>query len=218
MKRSFLSLTVLLNLVSLTRANRQAAPRDACLRLSANATVLDSIDADLARNAPDRSTQGGRSVSCTLARLDRDSVAVLALAGSDERTGGIAIVAPRSDSILYVYPYPAARELKAAGNRRVLFTYTEARELFGAGIYESDYVLLCGVSRRIWLPCLQLPRDHIENVLDSPTPVRFEEHNIAILVGDSLRYTRRSVLWIEGMRDSTAQRLGTVTLALPRLP
>jgi len=48
--------------------------------------------------------------------------------------------------------------------------------------------------------------------------MRFEEHNIATVVGDSLYLKRRVVFWINGVRDSTAQLLGTTVLALPQVP
>jgi hypothetical protein len=197
----------------------QVPPPGPCVRVMASARLLDSVDTQLGRL--DRhwgSTGGSRSTSCAVAHLDRDSVLIVALAGDDERTGGIAVLAPGTHSILYVYTYPAAREISAAGNRRVTFTYTSARELFGAGIYESDYLVLCAVGREMWLPCLKFPRDHIENVLATPTPMRFEEHNIAAVVGDSVYFKRRVVFWIDGVRDSTAQQLGTTVLALPQLP
>ena len=219
MRSRTLVLLAVLHAATLMAVCAQVPPPAPCARVAASARLLDSVDAQLGRLDRDwGSTGGSRSTSCTVAHLDRDSVLIVALAGDDERTGGIAILAPGTRSILYVYTYPAARELSAVGNRRVIFTYTSARELFGAGIYESDYVVLCAVGREIWLPCLKLPRDHIENVLATPTPMRFEEHNIATVVGDSLYLKRRVVFWINGVRDSTAQLLGTTVLALPQVP
>jgi hypothetical protein len=151
---------------------------------------------------------------CVIARVDRDSVTVVALASPDELGGGIAFVAPGTDSILGVYLYPASRGLTVVGNRRLLFTQTAVGTPLG-GDLESNYVMLCAMSRNTWLHCLELPRDHF-HIAGADSWLR--EHNVATVRGDSLIYERSVVFQSVGARDSTVQHLDTVVIRLPRLP
>jgi hypothetical protein len=190
-----------------------------CQQLRVTIVQIDSIDAQLGRI--DRewgSTGGSRTAACSRVKFDDKYLVVVAVAGDDERTGGIALLSSNADSVLYVDTYAAAREPVAAGNRRVFFTYTRIRELLGAGQYESRYVLLCALSPDMWLPCLELPRDRVQIVLATPKPMRFEEHNRAVITGDSVRVTREVTFQTWGATSARIENLGTVIYALPRLP
>jgi hypothetical protein len=201
------------------RAPAQDTLPPACVRLRVSATVLDSIDAQLARMNPDwGATFGGRKVACILAQYDSVRLVAVALEGGDERTGGLAILTPDSNRILSVNPLGGARELISAGNRRLLVTYTYVRELLGAGQYESRYLVLCALSDDMWLPCLSVVRDGIQEVMATPRPMQFEEHNRAELKGSVLSVSREVRFQTWGAAQPRTERLGTVQLRLPSLP
>jgi hypothetical protein len=163
-------------------------------------------------------TFGGRKATCVAAQYDSARLVAVALQGGDERTGGLAILSSDSAHILSVDPLGGARDSIAAGNRRLLLTYTYIRELLGAGQYESRYLVVCAVSDDMWLPCLSAVRDGIQQVMATPEPMRFEQHNRAALKGNVLSLTREVRFQTWGAPQPRTERLGTVQLQLPRLP
>jgi hypothetical protein len=213
--RSLTRAPILLLLLAPALAPQPSRSRT-CAALRVPQTVIDSITLELARDNPDWGAPSSSSpASCISVRSGNGYLIGITITGDDERTGGIALVAPRSRERLFIWPYAAARMPRDVGGRRLLFVYTRVRELMGAGIYESYYLVVCGLSDHAWVPCLELPKDVVHRVFGGPSLPSFEEHNDVRIRGDSLWLRRRAI--VEGSAAPRSQDLGEALFILPSM-
>jgi len=189
-----------------------------CRDLGVSPAIVDSVEARLGKidslRAP---TEGMRTEHCARVAYRPGSRVILALQGDDERSGGLAVLTAKPDSVESVQFYPAARDLVPLGNRRLLFTYTQVRELLGAGIYESRYVVLCAITSDEWLPCLDVPKDQITRIMGGPTLPSLEQHGRLVVVGSRLRYQVEYRFDGDGPDSGKRQRMRPVFFDLPML-
>jgi hypothetical protein len=185
-----------------------------CAALGVDTATFEAIDRDLARSDTLwGGTGSGRSAECVRDKVARRAVVLVAVRGEEERTGGIAVIDVRTKELEAVWRYPAARELKILGPGRLLFTFTPIRELLGAGLYESRYVVLCALTPEVWAPCFDLPKDRITRVFGEPLH-SLEEHNRLTLARGRLRLTRRLRTAV-GDAAAHEWQLAPSTLAIP---
>jgi len=204
-------------LPSHTRPDRSSPQvRPTCATLGVSAAILDSIDDRLASvdSVWGGTSMSGRSTECVQQTVAKRGIVLVAVAGGDERTGGIAVVDAGTKQLLSVEPYAAARELTDLATGRLLFTYTPVRELMGAGLYESRYVILCALGPEIWVPCFDLPKDRITRVFGGLPLQSLEEHNHLSVADGGLRLTRR-IQVEDGSAPPRVRELAPSTLAIP---
>jgi hypothetical protein len=156
-------------------------------------------------------------VACASLPWPGASLIAVAIAGSDDRSGGVAILRASDDSILQVDTYRSAREPIAVGTRRLLISYTESADLLGAGQYESHYILLCGLAPDVWVECLDLVKDRTVVWMGDDPPRSVEQRNHLTIRGDSAVYSRQVTIRESSGKAPVHQELGKVTLALPQL-
>ena len=197
----------------------QESPSRECRELGVTAAMIDSVEARLAQqDSLFGSTEGARIEHCARVRYRSTRPIAVALEGTDERSGGLAIFSADGHELLFVDALPAARDLVPLGNRRLLVTYTKIRELLGAGMYESRYTVLCALEPFEWLPCLDLPKDRITRVMGGPTLPELHEHGQLAVAGSTLNYRREVTMAGDGLWARRSQHLGTVVYRLPELP
>jgi hypothetical protein len=190
-----------------------------CDSVGISSALFELVDTALARvDARSGPPASPVARACTSLMWRGRRLIAMTVAGGDERSGGVAVIDPTDDSILSAMPYAAARDPHSAGNGRLLLTYTRFRDLPGAGQYEADFVLLCGVGPDMWLECLELTKDRISVVMGEVAPRRIEQHNSALLRGDTLLYSRAVTLRADTADPLATRSLGTLKLLLPPVP
>jgi hypothetical protein len=180
--------------------------------------IADSV-AKINASGPQDPVWSGFASSTVAVRLGNHCLTALALSWDGLHRGAIVILDSGGAPLYADANYRDASHLMPAGEGRIGFRYNS---VWGSGIWETRFIVLCALSADVWDECLNVVLDKRTYATGYPPDdslasraMSLEQTGQVKIGGDTVFLTRHNVLKRSDEPKPRVRDLGTVRLLLP---